>query len=171
MTVRTVPFPAPPSSVSSNYCNARHGNVAMEADEIIVGVVLPITANVPGNSIFEFVRPFKQARRRENDTSIVTAGMRVTLEPRDGKWLVKEVGLCFGGMAPSTVGAPLTEVRNWLVVLDKDDIPTVDVRVSPRLSRSQELELVQSCVRWLEYQPVHFEFEHEWAVGNGVGTT
>lgn len=133
----------------------------MELDEIIVGVVLPITANVPGNSTFEFVRPFKQARRRENDTSIVTAGMRVTLEPRDGKWFVKEAGLCFGGMAPSTVGAPLTEVRNLLSLWDTDEIPAVYARVSPHLSRGQELELVQSCVRWLEYQLVHLEFEHE----------
>lgn len=86
----------------------------METEEVIVGVVLPIATNVPaaGNSTFEFVRPFKQARRREGDASIVTAGMRVTLEPGDGKWLVKEAALCFGGMATSTVGAPLTEVRN-----------------------------------------------------------
>lgn len=40
----------------------------------------------------------------------MTAGMRVVVEPRDGKWLVKDAALCFGGMAPMTVAAPLTEV-------------------------------------------------------------
>lgn len=50
--------------------------------EVIVQIVLPRpTPACP----FEFVRPFKQARRREDDISIVTAGLRVRLEPRDGK--------------------------------------------------------------------------------------
>lgn len=40
----------------------------------------------------------------------MTAGMRVVLEPLGGKWVVKEAALCFGGMAPTTVAAPLTEV-------------------------------------------------------------
>ena len=57
------------------------------------------------------MRPFKQARRREDDISIVTGGLRVRLEPREGKWMVLEAGMCFGGMAPTTVAAPLTEVK------------------------------------------------------------
>eukprot|EP00752_Nemacystus_decipiens_P001718 g1661.t2 len=96
--------------------------VAMEADEVIVAVFLPNPTGRSGPAAggqggvdessppsFEFVRPFKQARRREDDISIVTAGMRVVLEPRGGKWVVKEAALCFGGMAPTTVAAPLTE--------------------------------------------------------------
>ena len=88
----------------------------MELDEVIVGVILP---NAAGGSkpdddasvSLEFVRPFKQARRREDDISIVTSGMRVRLEPEGGKWIVVDAGLCFGGMAPTTVAAPRTEVR------------------------------------------------------------
>ncbi|CAN0423429.1 unnamed protein product, partial [Ectocarpus sp. 13 AM-2016] len=53
---------------------------------------------------------FPQARRREDDISIVTGGIRLVLEPRGGKWVVKEASMCFGGMAPTTVAAPLTEV-------------------------------------------------------------
>ncbi|CAN0411520.1 unnamed protein product [Pylaiella littoralis] len=110
--------------------------VAMEAGEVIVAVFLP---NAAGSSSkvnsgastgndeaevshplpLEFVRPFKQARRREDDISIVTAGMRVVLEPRHGTWVVREASLCFGGMAPTTVAAPLTEAhlvdKEWSV--------------------------------------------------------
>ncbi|CAN0536146.1 unnamed protein product, partial [Ectocarpus sp. 8 AP-2014] len=53
---------------------------------------------------------FPQARRREDDISIVTGGIRLVLEPRGGKWVVKEASMCFGGMAPTTIAAPLTEV-------------------------------------------------------------
>ncbi|CBJ27195.1 conserved unknown protein [Ectocarpus siliculosus] len=91
--------------------------VAMEEDEVIVAVFLPNAASKKEDggqssppSTFEFIRPFKQARRREDDISIVTGGIRLVLEPRGGKWVVKEASMCFGGMAPTTVGAPLTEV-------------------------------------------------------------
>lgn len=94
------------------YVRRRYRKVAMESKEIILGVHLPNGTKAGGSpTSFEFVRPFKQARRREDDISIVTGGMRVNLEPRDGAWVVKEAGLCFGGMAPTTVAAPLTEVR------------------------------------------------------------
>eukprot|EP00752_Nemacystus_decipiens_P001721 g1664.t1 len=106
-----------------------HRKVAMEADEVIVAIFLPTpvgrssvsplsTAAAVGGQgdgvesvpkSFEFVQPFKQARRRELDVSIVTAGMRVVLEAEGGKWVVKEAALCFGGMAPTTVAAALTE--------------------------------------------------------------
>lgn len=50
-----------------------------------------------------------QARRREDDISIVTAGLRVRLQPQGGQWVVSEAGMGFGGMAPTTVAAPKTE--------------------------------------------------------------
>lgn len=87
----------------------------MELDEVIVGVFLPTadcsTENNGPTRAFEFVRPFKQARRRQGDVSIVTAGMRVKLEARDGKWVVGEAALCFGGMASTTAACPITEVN------------------------------------------------------------
>lgn len=122
--------------------------MALETEEVIVGVALPIaTNNVPGGSTLEFVRPFKQARRRESDASIVTAGMRVVLEPGDdgSKWLVREAALFFGGMASSTVGAPLTEVGTQCIfVQEESDILRFCVHpYRATWSRSQEIELVQ----------------------------
>ncbi|CAM9133456.1 unnamed protein product, partial [Ascophyllum nodosum] len=96
-----------------------HHKVEMELDEVILGVTLPnafgggkLSDNETDRDSpvsLEFVRPFKQARRREGDISIVTSGMRVRLEPEGSNWIVADAGLCFGGMASTTVAAPQTE--------------------------------------------------------------
>ena len=65
---------------------------------------------VPFSAPHELLLPFKQARRREDDISIVSGGIRVALEPSAGAgWRVKDASLCFGGMAATTVAAPLCE--------------------------------------------------------------
>lgn len=51
----------------------------------------------------EFFSAFKQASRREDDIAKVTCGMRVLFEP--GTTHVKELALCFGGMADRTISA------------------------------------------------------------------
>ena len=53
--------------------------------------------------VFEYVFPFKQARRREDDISIVTSGMRIVVEPRKESFLITDATIAFGGMAPRTV--------------------------------------------------------------------
>ena len=50
--------------------------------------------------------PHSQARRREDDISIVTAGIHVRLTPTDGAWKVAEATLAFGGLAPTVGPAP-----------------------------------------------------------------
>ena len=56
----------------------------------------------------DFVRPFKQARRREDDISIVTAGLRVRLSPAAdaSSYTVAAAAFAFGGLAPTVVTAP-----------------------------------------------------------------
>ncbi len=51
---------------------------------------------------------FKQARRREDNISIITTGMQVKLAVRKAEggekyWIIKDVGIAFGGMEPKTV--------------------------------------------------------------------
>ncbi len=74
--------------------------------EVIAAITLPLP-----QSRFEFVQPYKQARRREDDISIVTGCIRMRLAPSPDKgvWVIEEAGLGFGGMAPTTVAAPKTE--------------------------------------------------------------
>eukprot|EP00581_Thalassiosira_minuscula_P019373 CAMPEP_0183714692 /NCGR_PEP_ID=MMETSP0737-20130205/9144_1 /TAXON_ID=385413 /ORGANISM="Thalassiosira miniscula, Strain CCMP1093" /LENGTH=1608 /DNA_ID=CAMNT_0025943675 /DNA_START=54 /DNA_END=4880 /DNA_ORIENTATION=- len=73
--------------------------------EVIERVDIPLLA-----SRLEYCMPFKQARRREDDISIVTAGMRIKLAPNEDNtcWLIEDVGIAFGGMAPKTVLAKST---------------------------------------------------------------
>ncbi len=69
--------------------------------------------------VLEYVFPFKQARRREDDISIVTSGMRIILKPHKSEgvdeacYVVDDASLAFGGMAAKTadylVGKPFTK--------------------------------------------------------------
>ena len=71
--------------------------------EVIERIEIPLVQK------FEYVMPFKQARRREDDISIVTSGMRIKLCPEKNKgWIIGDVTLAFGGMAPKTVLAKKT---------------------------------------------------------------
>lgn len=79
-------------------------NVDMKPDEFIEYIEVPNTEQV-----FEYIVPFKQARRREDDISIVTSGMRIALVPNDNAYVIKSCSLAFGGMAPKTVMATATE--------------------------------------------------------------
>nr|KAG5712870.1 hypothetical protein BaRGS_007467 [Batillaria attramentaria] len=56
----------------------------------------------------EFFYGYKQANRKEDDISIVNAGMRVVL---DEKAAITDLSLAFGGMAPITVMATNTMTR------------------------------------------------------------
>eukprot|EP01006_Ploeotia_vitrea_P034718 TRINITY_DN65790_c9_g1_i1.p1 TRINITY_DN65790_c9_g1~~TRINITY_DN65790_c9_g1_i1.p1 ORF type:complete len:1383 (+),score=788.36 TRINITY_DN65790_c9_g1_i1:28-4149(+) len=69
-------------------------------DEVLVSVWVPFAK--PN----EYVRSFKQARRREDDIAIVTSCMRVVIDPSSN--VVKDATLAFGGMAPTPVAAPKT---------------------------------------------------------------
>ncbi len=76
----------------------------LKPHEVIVDV------RVPKPRQFEYILPFKQAKRREDDISIVTAGIRVKLGvSADGKsFVVEESAMAFGGMSFKTVTAPKT---------------------------------------------------------------
>eukprot|EP00984_Skeletonema_dohrnii_P014364 scaffold6018_cov94-Skeletonema_dohrnii-CCMP3373.AAC.4 len=79
--------------------------VEKEDMEVIERVDVPLLQDR-----FEYCIPFKQARRREDDISIVTSGMRIKLRPAttdngDRHWEIEDVAIAFGGMAPKTVMA------------------------------------------------------------------
>lgn len=81
----------------------KYRTVDLKPTELVERVEVPVM-----NEVFEYLRPFKQARRREDDISIVTSGMRIRLAPENGKWTIKDAVLAFGGMAPTTVLATKT---------------------------------------------------------------
>lgn len=79
--------------------------VDMKPYELIEAIEVP-----KPRKIFEYIAPFKQARRREDDISIVTSGMRIRVSPQNGdSFTITDASLAFGGMAPKTVMAKKTE--------------------------------------------------------------
>jgi hypothetical protein len=82
--------------------------VDLKPEEILLKIIIPTTAR------FEFVKEFKQAPRRDDDIAIVNAGMRVRLAPvaaaeghrDDGCWVVEDVSVAYGGVAPKSIMAP-----------------------------------------------------------------
>ncbi|XP_058407487.1 xanthine dehydrogenase/oxidase isoform X3 [Diceros bicornis minor] len=62
-----------------------------------------LTIEIPYSREGEFFSAFKQASRREDDIAKVTCGMRVLFQP--GTTQVKELALCYGGMADRTISA------------------------------------------------------------------
>lgn len=75
----------------------KYRTVDLKPTEVVECVEVPVL-----NEVFEYLQPFKQARRREDDISIVTSGMRMRLEIADGKFIIEDVALAFGGMSTTT---------------------------------------------------------------------
>lgn len=88
--------------ISQFFLSYRKVNLA--PTELLLDIFIPFTSQ------WEFVMPFKQARRREDDISIVTAGLRFRLAPLadDKEWRIEDCDLCFGGMAPTSIRANKT---------------------------------------------------------------
>ena len=85
--------------MSSGFFQA-YRKIDMASNEVLISIVVPFSR--PN----EYMTPFKQAKRRDDDISIVTSGMRVLLNPQDQT--VLEVSLAFGGMGPTTKEAKAT---------------------------------------------------------------
>ena len=67
--------------------------VDLQSTEVVECIQVPRVVDV-----MEYVKPFKQARRREDDISIVTAGMKVKLAVKDSKFVISDAALAYGGM-------------------------------------------------------------------------
>ena len=78
-------------------------SVDLKSTEIVEFVEVPVL-----DTFFEYLKPFKQARRREDDISIVTAGMKIKLTVEVDRWIIAMTSFAFGGMAPTTVMAQKT---------------------------------------------------------------
>ncbi|KAL0483649.1 xanthine dehydrogenase/oxidase [Acrasis kona] len=72
--------------------------------EILHSLFIPKT-----QSAMEFARPYKQARRREDDIAIVNAGMKAVLTTVDSQTMIESFHMAFGGMAVCTISAKRTQ--------------------------------------------------------------
>lgn len=71
---------------------------ALPEDGVITQIIIPL----PPEDTREVTKAYKQAKRKDDDIAIVTAGFRVRLD-QDG--YVEDSGFSLGGMAPTTVMA------------------------------------------------------------------
>ncbi|KAL4716333.1 hypothetical protein ACJJTC_006695 [Scirpophaga incertulas] len=69
---------------------------AVADDEIVVSIEIPYTSDL------QYFESYKQARRKEDDISIVTASFNIIFKTIDKK-IVSDAKLCFGGMAQKTL--------------------------------------------------------------------
>ncbi|CAH0750288.1 unnamed protein product [Diatraea saccharalis] len=72
----------------------------VKPDEILVSIEIPFSNK------YQYVKALKQAKRREDDISIVTAAINV--EFYDKTNVIKNIDIAYGGMAPMTVLATNT---------------------------------------------------------------
>ncbi|KAL8920101.1 MAG: hypothetical protein Q9208_006454 [Pyrenodesmia sp. 3 TL-2023] len=89
---------------------------ALPPNAIIASLRVPI-ARERG----EYLRAYKQAKRKDDDIAIVNAALRVTLDVRHQ---VESVNLVYGGMAPTTVSAK--EATEYLKGKDFTDTATLE---------------------------------------------
>ncbi|KAL1959974.1 hypothetical protein VTO42DRAFT_642 [Malbranchea cinnamomea] len=68
-------------------------------------VITMIHVPVPPSGVTEITKSYKQAKRKDDDIAIVTAGFRVRLDKNS---VVEDISLAYGGMAPVTVLAKQT---------------------------------------------------------------
>ncbi|CAG9785631.1 unnamed protein product [Diatraea saccharalis] len=68
----------------------------VEDDEVVLSVEIPFSSD------YQHIKAYKQARRRDDDISIVTASFNITFDKNTGD-TVRDAKLCFGGMAPTTI--------------------------------------------------------------------
>ncbi|XP_050664859.1 xanthine dehydrogenase-like [Leptidea sinapis] len=83
--------------------------VAIDSDEVVLYITVPFT------STKQYFKAYKQAKRRDDDISIVTAAFSVIFD--ETGHVVSDAKFCFGGMGPTTICATqssnLTKGRKW----------------------------------------------------------
>lgn len=82
---------------------------ALEPDAIIASLRIPIAREKK-----DWIRAYKQAKRKDDDIAIVNAALRVSLSDSN---LVNHVELIYGGLGPTTVSAKEATAylkgKNW----------------------------------------------------------
>ncbi|CAH2247060.1 jg23904 [Pararge aegeria aegeria] len=71
--------------------------VKVTDNQVVLAVDIPLTEET------QYFKAYKQARRRDDDISIVTAAFNVKLDKHTN--IVSEAKLCYGGMGPTTICA------------------------------------------------------------------
>ncbi|XP_045534492.1 xanthine dehydrogenase [Papilio machaon] len=97
--------------MDENFFTGYRRNV-VKPNEVLISIEIPFTTR------YQFVKAYKQAKRREDDISIVTAAINVEFEANSD--IIKNINMAFGGMAPVTKIA--TKSSQSLVGMKWDEV-------------------------------------------------
>ena len=89
---------------------------ALPPDAIIAAMRIPVSSESG-----EYMRTYKQAKRKDDDIAIVNASLRVLLDESN---IVRSASLVYGGMAPTTIQAK--EATEFLTGKQFDDLKTLE---------------------------------------------
>lgn len=89
---------------------------ALPEDAVIAAMRIPVAAEKG-----EFIRTYKQSKRKDDDIAIVNACLRIDL---DDAHVVKSASLVYGGMAPTTVSAK--KAAEFLIGKKFSDLKTLE---------------------------------------------
>ncbi|KAJ1649451.1 hypothetical protein IWQ61_009472 [Dispira simplex] len=87
----------PPRTLNLRDFFLGYRKIALHPDEVITSVFVPVSR------AHQYIRAYKQAKRKDDDIAIVNAGLSVTVESHQGNWRVVDSCWVFGGMAPTTL--------------------------------------------------------------------
>jgi len=88
---------------------------ALQPSEIVVSIFVPFTRET------EYIRAYKQSKRKDDDIAIVNAGLCVNLVKSDSDWIVDSASFAYGGMGPTTV-CPVNTIQKVTGQIWNDDI-------------------------------------------------
>ncbi|XP_013177887.1 PREDICTED: xanthine dehydrogenase [Papilio xuthus] len=97
--------------MDENFFTGYRRNV-VKPNEVLMSIEIPFTTR------YQYVKAYKQAKRREDDISIVTAAINVEFEANSD--IIKNINMAFGGMAPVTKIA--TKSNQSLVGMKWDEV-------------------------------------------------
>ncbi|KAF2199175.1 xanthine dehydrogenase/oxidase [Delitschia confertaspora ATCC 74209] len=89
---------------------------ALPPDAIIASLRIPVSREKG-----EYIRAFKQAKRKDDDIAIVNAALRVKL---NDEYIVEDSSLVYGGMAPTTI--PAKKAQAYLEGKKWTDLATLE---------------------------------------------
>lgn len=108
---------------------------------------------VPFTRETEYIKAYKQARRKDDDIAIVNAGLSVILCQNNGQWIVEAARFSYGGMGPTTVcakqSANMITGKPWepSLVTDRVCQQLLQDMPMPLSTPGGQVEFRKSCMR------------------------
>ncbi|KAJ3055193.1 hypothetical protein HK097_011269 [Rhizophlyctis rosea] len=118
---------------------------ALRSSEVILSVYVPFSC--PN----QYVKAYKQSKRKDDDITIVNAGLNVGLEFASGQgWVVKEASFAFGGMGPTTMRFVTKSCTFWQsIVVDLRRYSSAKLTAEACVGKTWSKEMMENAAKQL----------------------